>query len=105
MAALTATARATDDTAKRVGGSRYTAYWLLAPGALWLALFFVIPFYSLVSASLFDPNGSVLTGYDVTYNFANFTNVVKNYYPELLRSLWYAGVATLICLVIGYVLA
>jgi len=39
---------------------------LLAPGAIWLALFFVIPFYSLLSASLFGPNGSVLTGYKVT---------------------------------------
>jgi spermidine/putrescine transport system permease protein len=89
----------------RQGKGRYTAYWLLAPGALWLALFFVIPFYSLVSASLFDPKGSVLTGYDVTYHFGNFTSVVKSYYPQLLRSLWYAGLATLICLVIGYVLA
>ncbi|RNL79969.1 ABC transporter permease [Nocardioides marmorisolisilvae] len=89
----------------RQGKGRYTAYWLLAPGAIWLGLFFVIPFYSLVSASLFDPNGSVLTGYDVTYHFANFGNAIKNYYPELLRSLWYAGLATLVCLVIGYVLA
>jgi spermidine/putrescine transport system permease protein len=105
MAALTAPARAADNTAKRVGGRRSTAYLLLAPGAIWLALFFVIPFYSLVSASLFNPDGSVLTGYDVTYHFANFGHVVKDYYPELLRSLWYAGLATLICLVIGYVLA
>jgi spermidine/putrescine transport system permease protein len=105
MAAITAPARATEDTAKRVGGSRWTAYWLLAPGALWLLLFFVVPFYSLVSASLFDPNGSVLTGYKVTYHLANFSTAVKNYYPELLRSLWYAGLATLVCLVIGYVLA
>jgi len=56
----------------RPGKGRYTAYWLLAPGAFWLALFFIVPFYSLVSASLFDPNGSVLTGYKVTYHFANY---------------------------------
>ncbi|MFL6107731.1 MAG: ABC transporter permease [Marmoricola sp.] len=89
----------------RQGKGRYTAYWLLAPGALWLGLFFVIPFYSLVSASLFDPNGSVLTGYDVTYHFHNFVSVLDQYHANLLRSLWYAGLATLICLVIGYVLA
>ena len=87
------------------GKGRYTAYWLLAPGAIWLALFFIVPFYSLVSASLFDPNGSVLTGYDVTFHFGNFVTVVKDYHSNLFRSLWYAGLATLICLVIGYVLA
>jgi spermidine/putrescine transport system permease protein len=89
----------------RQGKGRYTGYLLLAPAAIWLGLFFVIPFYSLVSASLFDPNGSVLTGYDVSYHFANFVNVVKDYKGELFRSLWYAGLATLVCLVIGYVLA
>ena len=30
-------------------------YWLLLPGALWLFVFFVIPFYSLVATSLYDP--------------------------------------------------
>ena len=105
MAAVTAPARTGDDTAKRVGGSRWTGYWLLAPAAIWLGLFFVVPFYSLLSASLFDPNGSVLTGYKVSYHVGNFVTAVKVYHPELLRSLWYAGLATLICLVIGYVLA
>jgi spermidine/putrescine transport system permease protein len=103
--ALTAPARAAADSPRRVGGRRYTAYLLLAPAAIWLGLFFVVPFYSLLSASLFDPSGSVLTGYDVTYHVANFSDAIKNYYPELLRSLWYAGLATLSCLVIGYVLA
>jgi len=91
--------------AVRAGKRRYTAYWLLAPAAIWLGLFFVIPFYSLVSTSLFDPDGSVLTGYDVTYHFGNFVTVLKDYHSNLFRSLWYAGLATLICLVIGYVLA
>ncbi|MCW2752702.1 MAG: transporter permease [Marmoricola sp.] len=89
----------------RPGRNRYTGYLLLAPGALWLAAFFVIPFYSLVSASLFDPNGSVLTGYKMTFHVANFATVIRVYHSELFRSLWYAGLATLICLVIGYVLA
>jgi spermidine/putrescine transport system permease protein len=105
MAALTAPARAAEDSAKRVGGSRWTGYLLLAPAAIWLGLFFVVPFYSLVSASLFDPNGSVLGGYKVTYHVSNFATAIKDYHGELLRSLWYAGLATLICLVLGYVLA
>ena len=45
---------------------KLTGYWLLLPGAIWLGLFFVVPLYSLVATSLYDPEGSVLTGYDMT---------------------------------------
>jgi spermidine/putrescine transport system permease protein len=84
---------------------KLTGYWLIIPAAVWLGLFFVIPFYSLLATSLFDPNGSVLTGYDMTYHFANYWHALSDYWQPLVRSLWYAAVATLICLVLGYVLA
>lgn len=84
---------------------RLTGYWLILPAALWLGVFFVIPFYSLLATSLYDPEGSVLTGYDVTYHVANFGNAISEHWDELSRSLLYAGIATLICLVLGYVLA
>ena len=84
---------------------RLTGYWLLLPGALWLGLFFVVPLYSLVATSLYDPNGSVLTGYDMTWAFSNYADALQAYWRPLLRSLVYGGVATLICLVLGYVLA
>jgi len=87
------------------GRRKLTGYWLIAPGAIWLGLFFVIPFYSLVATSLYDPNGSVLGGYDVTFHVANFTDALRDFHGPLLRSLWYAGLATLFCLVLGYLLA
>jgi spermidine/putrescine transport system permease protein len=86
-------------------GRSRTGYLLILPGALWLALFFVIPFYSLVSASLYDPSGSVLTGYEMTWHVANFADAIGQYHEQILRSLLYAGIATITCLVIGYVLA
>ncbi|RYJ00410.1 MAG: ABC transporter permease [Actinomycetales bacterium] len=82
-----------------------TGYWLILPGALWLLLFFVIPFYSLLAASLFDPDGSVLTGYDVTFHVQNFGNAFWDYKEQIGRSLLYAALATATCLVLGYVLA
>ncbi|MFT4287222.1 ABC transporter permease [Nocardioides sp.] len=88
-----------------VRGRRLTGYWLILPAAIWLGLFFVVPFYSLLATSLFDPDGSVLTGYDVTWHFANFGHALADYWGPLLRSLWYAALATLFCLVLGYVLA
>ncbi|MFT4008540.1 MAG: ABC transporter permease [Nocardioidaceae bacterium] len=84
---------------------KLTGYWLILPAAVWLALFFVIPFYSLLATSLFDPKGSVLTGYDVTWHFANYVDAIKSYWHPLLRALWYAALATFFCLVLGYVLA
>ena len=47
----------------------------------------------------------MLTGYKVTFHVQNFGHVISVYHSELFRSLWYAGLATFICLVIGYVLA
>jgi len=80
-------------------------YLLLVPGVIWLALFFVVPFYSLVATSLYDPDGSVYAGYDMVWQFSNYVDALKDYWQPLLRSLWYAGLATLFCLVLGYVLA
>ena len=83
----------------------YKRQLLLLPAALWLGIFFVIPFYSLVATSLFDPSGSDSRGYDMTYHFANYWNAIQDYSGPLVRSLVYAAIATLICLVLGYVLA
>ena len=95
-----------DDVAVgRKSRRKLTGYWLILPGAVWLALFFVVPFVSLLSSSLYDPNGSVLTGYSMTWHFQNFPDAFSEHWRTLWRSLWFAGVATLICLVIGYVLA
>lgn len=80
-------------------------YLLLAPAALWLIVFFVVPFYSLVATSLFDPSGSDFRGYDMTYHWQNYTDAVKAYWEPMIRSLWYGALATFFCLVLGYVLA
>ncbi len=87
------------------GKRKLTGYWLLLPGALWLIVFFVIPFYSLVATSLYDPDGSVIQGYDMTWAFGNYVDAIKDYWHPLVRSLIYGGIATFICLVLGYVLA
>jgi spermidine/putrescine transport system permease protein len=82
-----------------------TGYLLLIPGVIWLALFFIIPFYSLVATALYDPNGSVVGGYTMTWQFSNYWHAIQDYWQPLLRSLWYAGIATFFCLILGYILA
>lgn len=84
---------------------KLTGYLLILPAAIWLGLFFVVPFYSLVSTSLFDPEGSQYLGYDMTWHFANFADALGDYWEPLVRSLVYAAIATMVCLVLGYLLA
>lgn len=95
-----------DDVAHGVNAKRkLTGYWLILPGAVWLAVFFVVPFFSLISASLYDPSGSVEAGYSMTWHIQNFADAFGEYKATLGRSLLYSGVATAVCLVLGYVLA
>jgi spermidine/putrescine transport system permease protein len=81
------------------------AYWLLLPGALWLFLFFVIPFYSLLATSLYDPSGGVDSGYSMTWSFPNYWYALRDYIGPLGRSLAYGSIATAMCLLLGYPLA
>ncbi|WP_062294089.1 ABC transporter permease [Demequina phytophila] len=82
-----------------------TGYLLILPAAVWLAIFFVVPFYSLLATSLYDPEGSVLTGYDVTWHLANYWDALSEYGTVMLRSLWYGAIATFFCLILGYLLS
>jgi spermidine/putrescine transport system permease protein len=86
-------------------GRRLTAYLLLLPGGLWLVLFFVVPLVSLLSASLYDPNGSVESGYVVTGHWQNYVDALRDYATPFGRSIWYALLTTAFCLVLGYPLA
>ena len=90
---------------RRTGRRRLTAYLLLLPGGLWLVLFFVVPLVTLLSASLYDPSGSVETGYTVTWHWQNYVDALRDYARPFGRSFVYALVATAICLLFGYPLA
>ena len=85
--------------------SNATAYWLIGPAAVWLGLFFVFPFLSLLATSMFDPSGSPVAGYDMTWRVQNFVEAFSDYHVYLVRSVIYAGIATFLCLILGYVLA
>ncbi|TQS41733.1 ABC transporter permease [Cryptosporangium phraense] len=80
-----------------------TAYLLILPGLLWLAVFFVVPTITLISQSLQE--GTLDLGYSLTWNFGIYAEVIGDYGPQFLRSLVYAGLATIAALVIAYPLA
>ena len=81
------------------------AWWLLLPGVLWLVLFFVVPLYSLLATSLYDPDGGVDSGYRMTWHVANYWHALRDHAGALLRSIGYAAIATALCLALGYPLA
>ena len=78
-------------------------YLLLAPGLAFLALFFVVPAYYLANTSL--QSGSLDVGYTFTWAWDNYTDAISTYHEQLRRSLVYAGVATVIALLVSYPLA
>ncbi|WP_329545228.1 ABC transporter permease [Streptomyces sp. NBC_01356] len=82
---------------------RLTPYWLLLPGILWLLIFFALPMVYQASTSV--QTGSLEEGYKVTWHFATYWDALADYWPQFLRSVLYAGSATILCLILGYPLA
>jgi spermidine/putrescine transport system permease protein len=82
---------------------RLIPYWLLLPGILWLLVFFVLPLVYQASTSV--QTGSLEKGFTVTWHFQTYWDALAEYYPQFLRSVLYAGTATVLCLLFGYPLA
>jgi spermidine/putrescine transport system permease protein len=80
-----------------------TPYVLLAPGLAFLFLFFVVPLYYLGYTSLQE--GTVQVGYTFTWAWENYSAAIREYDRQFIRSLQYAGIATLLALLISYPLA
>jgi spermidine/putrescine transport system permease protein len=105
LAQLGAPDRAPGAPPARAGRHRLLPYLLLLPGAAWLTLFFAVPALQLAAASLYDPSGSLSTGYAMTWAFGNYPDALQAYWPQFGRSFLYAGIATVIGIVLGYPLA
>jgi spermidine/putrescine transport system permease protein len=80
-----------------------TPYLLLLPGLAFLAVFFLVPTYYLANTSL--QSGDLFSGYTFSWAWDNYSDAVSTYKPQFIRSLEYAGLATLIAFLISYPLA
>ena len=80
-----------------------TPYLLLAPGLLWLGLFFLVPLGFLGYQSL--QSGSIDFGYAFTWSWGNYWNAIRDYHGHFIRSFEYAAIATVIALVVSYPVA
>jgi spermidine/putrescine transport system permease protein len=78
-------------------------YLLLLPGLGFLAIFFVAPLVIMALESL--KTGTIDTGFTLTWEFSNYSDALSDYNEQFLRSFEYAGLATILALLIGYPLA
>lgn len=84
-------------------GKKLTPYILLLPGMAWLGVFFIIPLFSLLSTSLMKRVG--IDEFAPAVQIANYTDAITTYSEKYLLSFKYAGIATILALVIAYPLA
>jgi spermidine/putrescine transport system permease protein len=78
-------------------------YLFLGPGMLWLIIFFAIPLINQGSVSLMTGNPE--QGYTLQWHFSTYTNAISDYGTQFGRSVLFAGIATVLCLVIAFPLA
>jgi spermidine/putrescine transport system permease protein len=80
-----------------------TPYLLLAPGIAWLAVFFLLPLGFLAYQSL--QSGSIDFGYAFDWAWGNYWDAIRDYRSQFIRSFEYAGIATVLALVVSYPVA
>jgi spermidine/putrescine transport system permease protein len=70
------------------------------PGLAWLGIFFLLPLGFLGYQSL--ESGSIEAGYQFDWAFSNYWDAISSYEQQLLRSLLYAAIATVLALLVAY---
>jgi len=76
---------------------------LLAPGLIFLGVFFLVPLYYMAEVSLQE--GTLEEGYRFTWAFDNYSNAISDFSTQFIRSFIYGGTATVAALLIAYPLA
>jgi spermidine/putrescine transport system permease protein len=82
---------------------RATPYLLLAPGILWLLVFFVVPTVQMFLTSL--STGSIDSGFKLTFSTAAYQTAFTKFPKQITNSLLFGGIATLLTFLIGFPLA
>lgn len=79
-------------------------YLLLAPGLLWLAVFYVYPAFQMFMSSFWS--GTLETGFHFSLeNWRTYPIALERYSEQFGRSIVYAGAATILTFLIAYPLA
>jgi spermidine/putrescine transport system permease protein len=82
---------------------RAVPYLLLAPGLLWLVIFYVIPAVQMFTYSV--STGTLENGYEMTMTPDAYIEAINQFGKQFLNSVLYGGAATLLTLAIGFPVA
>jgi spermidine/putrescine transport system permease protein len=86
--------------------SKIAPYLMILPALAYLAIFFVVPFWSLFRTSLSDMGGSIyLPQLTFAWDFSNYGHALTAYQDQILRSLGYAFTATVVSYPLAYAIA
>jgi len=77
-------------------------YLLLLPGMAWLVVFFVVPMWYLAKMSL---SQGLFPIFSFGWTWGNFSSAISLYQTQFVRSGEYAGIATILALLVSYPLA
>ncbi len=80
-----------------------TPYLLVLPGGLWLLLFFVVPMATMLSLSLQE--GDIVNGYVFTGHWQTYVESIQGYQTQLIRSLVYGAITSIILIVASFPVA
>src|SRR5260370_13802177 len=78
---------------------------LLLPGIFYLVLFFIVPLVSLVITSLQVPSETNFGQFDPAFNWQTYVDVIGHYGTQIVRSFFFALLATVFALLFSYPLA
>jgi spermidine/putrescine transport system permease protein len=81
----------------------FVPYLLLLPGIGWLLLFYIYPAFQLFLVSLWT--GNITEGWQQSWNFGIYAEGFTEYWPWIVRSAAYGGLATILAFLLGYPLA
>jgi spermidine/putrescine transport system permease protein len=110
--------RVREASEEKSGASYPRWYWpsFTLPGLIWLTIFFILPFYVVVSVAFGTVEPLFRTPLPVYqpwwWSFSTFSTTFEKFYVgdhiylgALIRTLLYVGAASVLCLVIGYAVA
>ena len=93
-------------------------FWVIAIPYIWLTIFFLVPFFLIFKISFAKPSLSLPPFTDIvsflgqhvvhiTLNFGNYWTLLRDsfYIKALASSIGIAGIATLACFILGYMMA
>ena len=86
---------------RRMG--RFVPWLLLAPGLLWLLVFYVLPVIQMFTYSI--STGSIETGFTITWTADAYVEALTKFGKQFLNSIIYGGIATILTFLIGFPVA